>query len=157
MVIRGGGKSHCPVNFALEVFGDPWSLLVVRDIVYFGKCTFGEFSASAERISPSVLATRLSRLEEAGVLTRTSDPEDERRVLYSLTERGLALIPVLLEMANWSASADPDTEAPGEWIAAVNRDKAHMTDLIIATVREGGSIFAGPRSVVARLSAGVDE
>ncbi len=153
MVTRADGKSHCPINFALEIFGDPWSLLVVRDIVYFGKSTFGEFSSSSERVSPSVLAARLTRLEDAGILTRTSDPVDARRVRYSLTERGLALVPVLLEMANWSAMVDPHTDAPAEWIAAVNRDRARMTELIIATVREGGSIFAGPRSVVARLAA----
>lgn len=151
MVIRGTGKSRCPISLALEVVGDPWSLLVVRDIVYFGKQTFGEFSDSAERISPSVLANRLARLEAAGVLTRSSHPGDDRRVRYQLTERGLGLIPVLLELANWSAQTGWDTDAPPAWISLVNRDKARVTATIVAAVRRGGSIFVSPGSVAELL------
>ena len=149
---RPNGKSHCPINFGLEAFGDPWSLLVVRDIVYFGKRTFKDFLASEEAVAPSVLAARLTQLETNGILDRNPDPTDARRVVYSLTETGRALIPILLEIANWSARVDPDTDAPPEWIAAVNHDKAAMTDLIISTVRAGGSIFVGPDSVVASLA-----
>ena len=149
---RTNGKSHCPINFGLEAFGDPWSLLVVRDIVYFGKCTFKDFLASEEGIAPSVLAARLAQLEANGVLDRNPDPGDARRVVYTLTETGLALIPILLEIASWSARVDPDADAPPEWIAAVNHDKAAITDLIIDTVRAGGSIFVGPNSVIALLA-----
>jgi DNA-binding HxlR family transcriptional regulator len=149
---RTHGKSHCPINFGLEAFGDPWSLLVVRDIVYFGKRTFKDFLASEEAIAPSVLAARLTQLEANGILDRTADPGDARRVVYTLTETGLALIPILLEIASWSARVDPDTDAPPEWIAAVNHDKAAITDLIINTVRAGGSIFVGPDSVITFLS-----
>ena len=139
-------------NFGLEAFGDPWSLLVVRDIVYFGKRTFKDFLASEEGIAPSVLAARLAQLEANGVLDRNPDPGDARRVVYTLTETGLALIPILLEIASWSARVDPDADAPPEWIAAVNHDKAAITDLIIDTVRAGGSIFVGPNSVLASLA-----
>ena len=149
---RERGKSHCPINVGLETFGDSWSLLVVRDIVYFGKHTFSEFLASEEAIAPSVLASRLARLEETGVLARAVDPADGRKVTYQLTEDGLALIPVLLEIADWSARVDPDTDAPAEWIETVRRDKAAVTELITATVRAGGSIFVGPGSVVERLA-----
>lgn len=150
---RTNGKSHCPINFGLEAFGDPWSLLVVRDIAYFGKRTFSEFLASEEGIAPSVLAARLDRLEANDILDRTPDTNDARRVVYTLTETGRALIPILLEIASWSARVDPDTDAPPEWIAAVNQDKVAMTNLIISTVRDGGSIFVGPDSVIASLSA----
>ena len=149
---RTNGKSHCPINFGLEAFGDPWSLLVVRDIVYFGKRTFKDFLDSEEAIAPSVLAARLAHLEANDILDRNPDPTDGRRVVYSLTETGRALIPILLEIANWSARVDPGTDAPPEWIAAVNHDKAAMTDLIISTVRAGGSIFVGPDSVIASLA-----
>jgi DNA-binding HxlR family transcriptional regulator len=151
-VKRASGKSHCPINVGLEVFGDPWSLLIVRDIVYFGKRTFTGFLDSAEAIAPSVLSARLTRLEEAGILTAAPDPADRRRVRYGLTETGLALIPVLLEIANWSARVDPQTDAPPEWIATVARDRAGMIELITTTVRDGGSIFAGEDSVMARLT-----
>lgn len=149
---RATGKSHCPINFGLEVFGDAWSLLVVRDIVYFGRHTFSEFLAAEERIAPSVLANRLTHLEQRGVLVRTRDHSDRRKTSYRLTEAGLALIPVLLEIAAWSARTDPDTDAPPDWITLVNSDKERMTRLITDTVREGGCIFVGDDSVLARLA-----
>lgn len=149
---RATGKSHCPINFGLEVFGDPWSLLVVRDIVYFGKHTFSEFLAAEERIAPSVLTNRLAYLEQRDILTRTRDGADGRKISYRLTETGLALIPVLLEIAAWSARVDPDTDAPPDWIALVNSDKERMTQLITETVRDGGSIFVGENSVLAKLT-----
>lgn len=148
---RTRGKSHCPINFGLETFGDPWALLIVRDIVYFGKHTFTEFLASEEAIAPSVLTSRLTQLEANGVLFQTVDATDARRVVYGLTEAGLRLIPILLEIANWSASVDSETDAPSEWIAAVNRDKSAITQKIIDTVRDGGSVFVGSNSVIASL------
>ena len=148
---RAKGKSHCPINFGLEIFGDPWSLLIVRDIVYFGKHTFKEFLASEEAIAPSVLSGRLTELEAAGVLVSSPDPADRRRVSYNLTEIGLGLIPVLMEIANWSARVDPATEAPIEWIETVARHKPEMIELITATVRAGGAVFVGENSVLAQL------
>jgi len=151
---RATGKSHCPINFGLEAFGDAWSLLVVRDIVYFGKHTFSEFLIAEERIAPSVLANRLAHLEQRNILTRTRDDSDRRKASYRLTETGLALIPVLLDIAAWSARVDPDTDAPPDWIALVDTDRERMTQLITETVREGGCIFLGENSVLARLTNG---
>lgn len=153
VVKRAPGKSHCPINFGLEIFGDPWSLLVVRDIAYFGKHTFTEFLAAEEAIAPAVLSSRLDQLTTAGVLARRRSESDGRRVEYTLTERGLGLIPVLLEIAQWSASVDPDTDAPPEWIAAVDQHKPEVIALIAETIRSGGSIFMGEHSVAAQLAA----
>ena len=147
------GKSHCPINFGLETFGDPWSLLIVRDIVYFGKHTFKEFLASEEAIAPSVLSARLTQLEAAGILTAGPDPADRRRVFYTLTETGLALIPILVEIAIWSARVDPQTEAPIDWIEMVARNRPEMLSRITDTVRRGGSVFVGEDSVLAQLAA----
>lgn len=151
---RSLGKSHCPINFALESVGDPWSLLVVRDIVYFGKRRFTEFLSGEEGIAPSVLADRLGHLEARGILRKDKDPADGRRYLYSLTEDGLGLVPVLLELAAWSARTDPGTDAPEDWIREVERDKASITALITDTVRAGGSVFVGANSVLAQLGRG---
>jgi DNA-binding HxlR family transcriptional regulator len=151
-VKRAPGKSHCPINFALEAFGDPWSLLVVRDITYFGKHTFTEFLASEEAIAPGVLSSRLSQLTAAGILVKRRSSDDGRQLEYNLTERGLGLIPVLLEIAKWSAGVDPDTDAPPEWIATVERHKPEVTAMIVDTVRRGGGIFVGDNSVVAQLA-----
>ena len=91
-------RSDCPINFALEVFGDPWSFLIIRDIVYFGKNTYGEFLASEEGMATNILASRLAHLEHQGILVKKLSERDKRKEEYVLTEKGLDLIPVLVEM-----------------------------------------------------------
>ncbi len=145
-------RSDCPISFALETFGDTWSLLIVRDIVYFGKNTYGEFLASDEGIATNILASRLVQLEQKGILVKKSCETDRRKEVYSLTEKGLDLIPILLDMAQWSAQHDPQTGAPQAWIALVNANKDRMIRLIRETVQSGGSIFSGPGSVVSKLA-----
>ncbi|HEX2906564.1 MAG TPA: helix-turn-helix domain-containing protein [Phototrophicaceae bacterium] len=144
-------RSDCPINFGLETFGDLWSLLIVRDIVYFGKRTYGEFLKSDEGIATNILASRLTQLEQAGILIKKPDVTDKRKEVYELTEKGLDLIPILLEMANWGARHDPQTGAPPDWIALVNADKDRITRLIRETVKRGGSIFVGLDSVLNQL------
>ena len=143
-------RSDCPINFALETFGDPWSLLIIRDIVYFGKNTYGEFVASEEGIATNILASRLARLEQAGILVKQPSPSDKRKEVYALTEKGLDLIPLLVEMANWSAQYDPHTAAPAAWIALMKADKEQMIRLIRQTVQNGGSVFSGPDSLISK-------
>jgi len=144
-------RSDCPISFALETFGDLWFLLIVRDIVYFGKKTYGEFLEAGEGIATNILASRLGQLVEAGILEKKPHLRDKRKEVYALTEKGLDLIPILLELANWSARHDPQTGAPPAWIAKVNENKAAMVSRIRATVQRGGSIFVGPDSVVRAL------
>jgi DNA-binding HxlR family transcriptional regulator len=72
-------RSNCPINFSLETFGDMWSLLIVRDMVYFGKKTYGEFLNSDERIATNILASRLTQLEQNGIIMKTRCEEDRRR------------------------------------------------------------------------------
>lgn len=152
MVRKQSRRSDCPINFALQTYGDSWSLLVIRDIVYFGKKTYGEFLASEERIATNILANRLAWLGQNGILVKTPDAADRRKDIYSLTEKGLDLIPILLEIANWSAKHDPQSGAPSDWIALVNLDKDTITRIIRATVREGGSIFVGRNSVLNKIT-----
>src|SRR5215813_12696097 len=116
-------RSDCPINFALESFGDLWTLLIVRDIVYFGKKSYGEFLESDEGIATNILASRLEQMEATGLLVKHPHPFDKRKELYELTEKGLDLIPILLELANWGAHHDPQTDAPLAWIALVNDNK----------------------------------
>jgi DNA-binding HxlR family transcriptional regulator len=152
MKYKPSRRSDCPINFSLETFGDMWSLLIVRDIVYFGKKTYGEFLDSDEGIATNILASRLYRLEQNGILVRRPHETDRRKEVYTLAEKGLDLIPVLLELANWGAHHDPQTSAPRAWIDLVNADKPRMIALIRATVQRGGSIFVGPDSVVSQLA-----
>lgn len=102
-------RSLCPVNFALEEFGDIWSLLIVRDILFFDKTTYGEFLASEEKIATNILATRLSQLVERGILQKMPDESDKRKDVYQLTQKGLDLYPIMLQMILWSAKYDPNT------------------------------------------------
>ncbi len=144
-------RSDCPINFALETFGDPWSLLLIRDIVYFGKKTYGEFLASEEAMATNILASRLARLEEQGILMKKPSGQDKRKEEYVLTEKGLDLIPVLVEMANWSAEHDPHTGAPAAWIALMKADREKMIGLMRETVQSGGSVFVGEKSLVSQF------
>jgi DNA-binding HxlR family transcriptional regulator len=143
-------RSDCPINFALETFGDQWSLLIIRDIVYFGKKTYGEFLASEEGMATNILANRLALLEQKGILEKKVSERDKRKEEYILTEKGLDLIPVLVELANWSAEYDPQTAAPAAWIALMKAEREQMIKRIRATVQSGGSVFAGPQSLVSQ-------
>lgn len=146
-------RSDCPINFALEIFGDMWALLIVRDIVYFGKKTYGEFLASGEGMATNILTSRLVHLEEKDILMKKPYVLDKRKEIYALTDKGLDLIPILLEIADWGMRYDQQTAAPHDWFASVNADKAKMINLIRETVQSGGSVFAGPNSVVRKIAS----
>ena len=145
-------RSDCPINFALETFGDPWSLLLIRDIVYFGKKTYKEFLESEEGIATNILASRLAHLEQQGILMKKPSALDKRKDEYILTEKGLALIPVLAELANWSAHYDPQTAAPAAWIALMEAEREKMLQRMHETVQNGDAVFVGEQSLLNRLA-----
>ena len=116
-------RSDCPISFALDLFGDRWTLLVIRDLAFKGKDSFGDFLSSDEGIARNVLADRLARLEAEGFIDKRPHPDDLRRSIYSLTERGLSLIPVLVEMILWSAREDPDTAADPDFVREATQDR----------------------------------
>ena len=96
-------RSGCPVSISLETFGDRWSLLIIRDLMVRGFRTFKQFQRSGEGISTNILADRLEKLEAAGIITAEVERTDRRRVNYRLTEKGIDLAPVLLELLIWGA------------------------------------------------------
>ena len=100
------GSGKCPIHFALDVMGDKWSLLIVRDLVFKSKHTYGAFAKSPEGISTNILADRLAKLEAHGIVTKSRDPENQTKFVYRLTDKGCDLIPVLLAMTEWSARHD---------------------------------------------------
>lgn len=104
-------RSHCPVNYGLEAFGDRWALLILRDIVFRGKRTYGEFLKSEEGFATNILASRLEHLMAEGILQRAGDGTDGRKAVYTLTEKGLDLIPVIFEIMRWSAKHDAHSQA----------------------------------------------
>ena len=119
-------KTHCPINVAQETFGDRWSLLIIRDIMFFGKKTYGDFLGSNEKISTNILANRLSKLEEKGLLEKSEDENNKSKNIYSLTQKGVDLMPILLEMIVWSAKHDKDTEAPAEFVEQLHEDRGAL-------------------------------
>lgn len=102
-------RSDCPISFALDVFGDKWSLLIVRDVVFEGKQTFNDFLRSDEGIARNILASRLTQLKEKGILCKEPHPSDGRKDIYTLTEKGRDLIPILLSMAAWGDAYETRT------------------------------------------------
>ncbi|MBN9614701.1 MAG: transcriptional regulator [Acidobacteriales bacterium 59-55] len=104
-------RSGCPVSISLEMLGDRWSLLIVRDLMVRGYRTFREFERSGEGIASNILADRLKKLEAAGILTAEAEETDGRKINYRLTEKGIDLAPVLLELLIWGAKYE-ETGAP---------------------------------------------
>jgi DNA-binding HxlR family transcriptional regulator len=106
-------RSLCPINLAVEIFGDRWTLLILRDLMFAGKRHFRELLHSDERIASNILADRLSMLVEQGILTRSGDPSHKQKAVYSLTEKGIRLLPVLAQIGIWSRSFLPVSEELG--------------------------------------------
>ncbi|NDL66068.1 transcriptional regulator [Enterobacteriales bacterium SAP-6] len=136
-------RSHCAVNYGVEIFGDRWSLLIIRDIVFAGKKTYGAFLKSEEGIATNVLASRLAFLEMRGILSRAPSPDDGRKDFYTLTEKGLDLIPIVLSIVLWSARHDAKSYVRGqkEFIARISQHPVQVSEEVKALVRNGGCIF----------------
>lgn len=118
-------KSDCPVHFALEVFGDAWTLLIIRDLMFKGRTTYTDFLRAEEGIATNVLADRLVRLEEDGVIEKdASDGPRARR--YRLTAKGVDLLPVMLDIIGWSAKHDPKSAADRSFVRRLQRDRGAL-------------------------------
>lgn len=125
-------RSSCPINFGLEIFGDQWSLLIVRDIAFNSKVTYGEFLTSTEGISTNILATRLKNLVAAGIVKKNqSSGEDKRVIYYSLTQKGRNLAPLLVECILWGAKYGTQNEQLLAWAAEIKTNKQMVIDRII--------------------------
>jgi DNA-binding HxlR family transcriptional regulator len=135
-------RSHCPVNYGLEAFGDRWALLVLRDIVFRGKRTYGEFLSSEEGFSTNILASRLDHLVAQGILQRDQHEADGRKGIYSLTQKGLDLVPVLFEMVLWSAKYDPQSQASRipRLVELIRKDNRKISQKTIEQVSRGEGI-----------------
>jgi DNA-binding HxlR family transcriptional regulator len=103
-----GPRSGCPINLTLEALGDRWSLIVIRDLMFGNRRHFRELlTRSEERIASNILADRLTRLEKAGLVSRRDDPSHNQKVIYSLTEASIALVPLLAHMGGWGLRRTP--------------------------------------------------
>ncbi len=116
-------RSGCPVSVSLDLLGDRWSLLLVRDMMVRGYRTFREFQRAGEGIATNILTDRLQRLEAAGIVLRETTKEDRRSNYYRLTPKGIALAPVLLEILIWGAHHE-ETDAPCAVIEGMEQNRA---------------------------------
>jgi DNA-binding HxlR family transcriptional regulator len=95
-------RSECPISGSLEMWGDKWSLLIIRDLMFAQKNTYGDFLKSDEKISTNILATRLLALEEAGIIEKLDHPDSKAKVWYQLTPKGIDLLPLMVEISLWA-------------------------------------------------------
>lgn len=114
-------KSDCPINFALEIFGDRWTLLIIRDLLFEKKRYYREFLKSDEGIATNTLADRLVMLEKEGIITKQPDRTHKQKIVYSLTEKGIDMVPIIIEMGYWSLKHYPVGAADKEHVLELKR------------------------------------
>lgn len=116
-------RSDCPISCSLDIWGDKWSLLIIRDLLYAKQCTYGDFLKSDEKIATNILASRLKTLEENSLILKLDHPESKAKVFYKLTEKGIDLLPILIEISLWAekySSIPPEQKA---MLKEVKKDK----------------------------------
>jgi DNA-binding HxlR family transcriptional regulator len=123
--VIGKQRSGCPVSIALETFGDRWSLLIIRDLMVRGFHTFKDFLESGEGIATNILSDRLKKLEAAGIVQAEPEESDARRLNYRLTEKGIDLAPVMLDLLLWSAKHE-QTGMPCSKVEEMARNREWM-------------------------------
>lgn len=128
-------RSDCPISYALDIFGDKWSLLIIRDLMFKEKNSYGEFLMSEEKIATNILADRLSMLECAGLIKCKMDKEKKSKYNYRLTDKGIGLVPVLLEIVLWSATFDKQTAAPKEFVDRIKKDNGNFVREIVKQLK----------------------
>ncbi|WP_394824680.1 winged helix-turn-helix transcriptional regulator [Pendulispora albinea] len=128
-------RSLCPINLSLEVFGDKWTLLIVRDIMFGGKRHFRELLQSDEHIASNVLADRLSKLVAEGIITKSDDPSHKQKAIYSLTEKGLELLPILAQIGLWGRKYLPVSPELGWRPVFLSRGGPALLDRFAAELR----------------------
>ena len=123
-------RSECPISCTLDVFGDKWSFLIIRDLIFKKECTYGDFLKSAEGIATNILASRLVTLEENQIIEKLNHPDSKAKVLYKLTRKGIDLLPVLIEMHLWFDKYSSIPEDKREMLEIVKKDKAGFIENI---------------------------
>jgi DNA-binding HxlR family transcriptional regulator len=129
-------RSNCPLSSSLDVFGDKWSLLIIRDLLFFKKCTYNDFLKSEEGIATNILASRLKALEENSIIEKLKHPDSKAKILYRLTQKGIDLLPIIMEVYIWS---DKYYEMPKDIKAKIKeakKDKDGFVKLITKELKD---------------------
>jgi DNA-binding HxlR family transcriptional regulator len=151
------GRSGCPINLSIEVIGDRWSLLVIRDMMFGNRRHFGELLAgSDEGIASNILADRLRRLTDQGLVSRAPDPSHKQKVIYSLTEPAIQLVPVIAQLGAWGRRHLPVSPELSIRAELLENGGPQLWEEFMAELREqhlGIPRPAGSESVFGRLRA----
>ena len=133
--MQAKNRSTCPISFALEIFGDRWTLLVLRDLLLRARRRYRELLQAEEGIATNVLADRLKRLEGRGLIEKQRDPEDGRQFVYAATPLAVGLVPILVEMIVWGAKNGTGTEADRALIRRFETERDTLIAELQAEVR----------------------
>ncbi|MBK6521808.1 MAG: helix-turn-helix transcriptional regulator [Sphingobacteriaceae bacterium] len=120
-------RSECPISCSLDVWGDKWSLLIIRDLMFKKECTYGDFLKSDEKIATNILASRLQTLEENGVIDKLKHPDSKAKVLYKLTQKGIDLLPLMIEINLWANKYFDLPEDRKAIVKEIKKDKEKFT------------------------------
>lgn len=126
-------RSDCPLSCSLDVFGDKWSLLIIRDLIFSKKSTYNDFLKSGEGIATNILASRLKGLEENGIIEKLEHPDSKAKVLYQLTQKGIDLLPIIMEVYIWS---DKYLDIPANLKATIKEAKKDKDKFIKQVTKE---------------------
>ena len=156
-----GHRSGCPINLSLEVFGDRWSLIILRDMMFGGRRHFRELlTQSEEGISSNILSDRLKMLLDQGMITKTDDPTHKQKAIYSLTEKAIALVPVFAQLGAWGRRFTPATEKLSIRAQLLEEGGPAMWNRFMSELREahlGHRVHGHGRSVAEQLQAAYDD
>jgi len=130
---KGKKRSDCPISCSLDIWGDKWSLLIIRDLMFAKQCTYGDFLKSPEGIATNILASRLLVLEENKLIEKLEHPDSKAKVLYKLTRKGIDLLPVMLEIHLW---AEKYFSIPADKKAMLKKVKKDKAGFIKAMTKE---------------------
>ena len=132
-------RCNCPITSALDILGDKWMLVIVKQMLMEGKENFKDFTESEEAIATNILSAKLKLLEEVGIITKNKLPNNKKTNLYLLTEKGLALTPIIVELANWSDNYLRDFNpsiVDGEEMESLRNDKAAFANTLVRKYKE---------------------
>jgi DNA-binding HxlR family transcriptional regulator len=123
-MLKSKKRSDCPISSSLDIWGDKWSLLIIRDLMDAKECTYGDFLKSPEGIATNILAARLQNLEENKLIEKLDHPDSKAKVLYKLTRKGIDLVPIMIEISLWAEKYFSIPEDRKAMLKEVKKDKA---------------------------------
>jgi len=132
-MLKSKKRSDCPISSSLDIWGDKWSLLIIRDLMDTKECTYGDFLKSPEGIATNILASRLQNLEENKLIEKLAHPDSKAKVLYRLTQKGIDLVPVMIEISLW---AEKYFSIPADRKAMLKEVKKDKAGFIKAAIKE---------------------